>query len=119
MHSINLNDKLNRISKHWDPKIIAELNENYIKVAKIQGEFLWHKHDNEDELFHVLSGTLVIRLRDGDITLHPGELCVIPKGVEHMPVADEEVHILLMEPKSTLNTGDVQNERTKTEEEWI
>lgn len=120
MHAINLQQKLRKIDKHWDPKVVAELNENYIKLAKIKGEFVWHKHDNEDELFFVVQGNLTIRFRGGETQLAPGELCVIPKGVEHMPVAPEEVHIMLVEPKSTLNTGDAQqDERTKTEPDWI
>lgn len=120
MHAVNLQEKLARIDKHWDPKIVAELNENYIKLARIKGEFVWHKHDNEDELFYVIQGELTIRFRDKDVQLAPGELCVIPKGVEHMPVAEQEVQIMLVEPKSTLNTGDAQgDERTKTEADWI
>lgn len=119
MHAISLQDKLAKITAHWEPKIIAELNENYIKLAKIKGEFVWHSHAHEDELFLVVSGALVIRFRDRDVTLGPGELCVIPKGVEHMPVADEEVQIMLVEPKGTLNTGDAGGERTRTELEWI
>lgn len=119
MHAISLQDKLAKITAHWEPKIIAELNENYIKLAKIKGEFVWHSHAHEDELFLVVSGALVIRFRDRDVTLGPGELCVIPKGVEHMPVADKEVQIMLVEPKGTLNTGDAGGERTRTELEWI
>jgi len=120
MQAVNLEQKLELIDTHWDPKIVAELNENYIKLARIKGEFVWHKHDNEDELFYVVRGQLTIRFRDRDVHLAPGELCVIPKGVEHMPVAPEEVCIMLVEPKSTLNTGDAEGDaRTKTEEEWI
>lgn len=120
MHAINLAQKLQQIHSHWDPKVVAELNENYIKLAKIKGEFVWHKHDNEDELFYVVQGELIIRFRDHETRLGPGELCVIPKGVEHMPVAPQEVQIMLVEPKSTLNTGDAEgDERTKTDVDWI
>ncbi len=119
MDKINLKQKFALFQTHWDPKVVAELNENYIKLAKIKGEFVWHKHDNEDELFFVVKGTLVIRFRDSELTLEPGELCVIPKGVEHMPVAAEEVQIMLVEPKTTVNTGDVTDRRTKLAVEWI
>lgn len=120
MRAVNLQEKLKLITTHWDPKVVAELNENYIKLVKIKGEFVWHKHDVEDELFLVLEGRLVIRFRDGDVVLQPGEFCVIPKGVEHMPVAEEEVWIMLVEPKTTLNTGDATGDaRTKSEMEWI
>lgn len=119
MDKINLKRKFALFQTHWDPKVVAELNDNYIKLAKIKGEFVWHKHDNEDEMFFVVKGTLVIRFRDGELTLEPGELCVIPKGVEHMPVAAEEVWIMLVEPKSTVNTGDAQDRRTKLAVEWI
>ena len=120
MDVVNLQDKLALIHKHWDPKVVAELNDSYVKLAKIQGEFVWHKHDNEDELFLVLQGRLTIRLRNRDLELGPGEFCVIPKGTEHLPVAPQEVHILLLEPKGTLNTGDaVGDARTKSQVEWL
>lgn len=109
---VHLEQKLSLFQEYWSPKIVGELNENYIKVAKFQGEFLWHKHDNEDELFLILKGSLVIQLRDQDLTLNEGDLVVIPKGVEHRPVAAEEVHAILIEPKSVVNTGDVASERT-------
>jgi mannose-6-phosphate isomerase-like protein (cupin superfamily) len=109
---VHLAQKLSLFQDYWSPKIVGELNENYIKVAKFKGEFLWHKHDNEDELFLVLKGTLVIHLRDQDLTLNEGDFVVIPKGVEHKPVATEETHALLIEPKSVVNTGDVADERT-------
>ena len=112
MELVNLNEKLSKFSDHWSPKIVGELNESYVKLVKLQGEFIWHHHDHEDELFLVLKGRLLMRLRDGDITIGPGEFLIVPRGVEHMPVAEEEVHLLLLEPKSTLNTGNVKNERT-------
>ena len=94
------------------PRIVGELNDSYVKVAKLKGEFVWHKHEAEDELFLVTKGKLLIKLRDKDVWLEEGEFIIIPKGVEHKPVADEEVHVVLIEPKSTLNTGNVKNEKT-------
>jgi mannose-6-phosphate isomerase-like protein (cupin superfamily) len=110
---IRLDEKLSRFSEHWSPKIIGQINEMEIKLAKLKGEFIWHHHDEEDELFFVISGRLTMRLRDGDLTINPGELVIIPHGVEHMPVAEEEVHVMLIERAGTLNTGDVQNERSR------
>jgi mannose-6-phosphate isomerase-like protein (cupin superfamily) len=115
---INLADKFNLFQEPWHPKIVGELNDSYVKLAKLNGEFVWHHHDNEDELFLVIKGTLVIKLRDQELTIHEGEFVVIPKGVEHLPIVEEEVQVLLLEPKSTLNTGNVQNEKT-VEAEWI
>ncbi|MGA7194711.1 MAG: cupin domain-containing protein [Anaerolineales bacterium] len=115
---INLISKFNLFQEPWHPKIVGELNDSYVKLAKLKGEFVWHHHDNEDELFLVIKGTLVIKLRDQELTIHEGEFVIIPKGVEHLPVAEEEVQVLLLEPKSTLNTGDVQNEKT-VDAEWI
>ncbi len=112
MEKVNLADKFSLFQEHWSPKIVGELNDSYVKLAKLKGEFVWHYHENEDELFLVVKGRLLIKLRDRDIWLDEGEFTIIPKGVEHLPVADEEVHVLLLEPKSTLNTGNVQNERT-------
>lgn len=110
---VNLTNKFSMFNEHWSPKIIGDLNDSHIKIAKIKGEFVWHKHDNEDELFIVVKGKLLIKLRDKDLYLSEGELVVIPKGVEHLPIAEDEVFIMMIEPKSTLNTGDVMNERTK------
>lgn len=118
MQKVNLADKLGLISDYWSPKIVGELNDFYVKLVKLKGEFVWHFHENEDEMFLVVKGRLLIKLRDGDIRLREGEFFIIPKGVEHMPVADDEVHVLLLEPKSTLNTGNVRNNRT-VEAEWI
>ncbi len=110
--TITLADKLAMIREQWSPKIIAELNDSHVKLARLQGEFVWHAHEEEDELFLVLRGTLRILLRDGEITLREGEMAVIPRGVEHLPIAEQEVHVMLIEPKGTLNTGNVRNDRT-------
>jgi mannose-6-phosphate isomerase-like protein (cupin superfamily) len=115
---VDLSQKFELFSEHWSPKIVGELNDSYIKLARLQGKFVWHRHEQEDELFLVIKGSLVIRLRDRDLTLTQGQFVIIPRGVEHLPVAEQEVQILLMEPKSTLNTGDVVNERT-IEAGWI
>ena len=115
MELVNINEKLSRFSDHWSPKIVGELNDSYVKVVKLKGEFIWHHHDHEDELFLVIKGQLLMRLRDRDIRLNPGEFLIVPRGVEHMPVAEEEVHLVLLEPKTTLNTGNVRNERTVEE----
>ncbi|MBP1905174.1 mannose-6-phosphate isomerase-like protein (cupin superfamily) [Paenibacillus turicensis] len=112
MQKVNIKEKLSKFNEHWSPKIIGEINDCYVKVVKLQGEFVWHKHDDEDEMFLVIKGTLTIKLRTEDITLEEGEFFIIPKGIEHMPVAENEVHVLLFEPKTTLNTGNVSNERT-------
>lgn len=112
MDKTNVYHKMDLFNEYWSPKIIGEVNESYVKVAKLKGEFLWHTHENEDEMFYVLKGLLVIKFRDKDVALNEGEFLIIPKGVEHMPVADEEVHVMLIEAKATLNTGNVRNERT-------
>jgi mannose-6-phosphate isomerase-like protein (cupin superfamily) len=113
METVNLKDKLSKVHDCWNPRIIGELNDSYVKIVKLQGEFVWHHHDNEDEMFLVLQGKLRMKLRDGDKIVNAGEFIIVPKGVEHMPVAEEEVHIVLFEPKTTLNTGNVQNNRTR------
>jgi len=112
VRKVNVSDKFNLFDEYWSPKIIGELNDFHIKAVKLKGEFVWHKHETEDELFFVITGRLVIRLRDGEISLGPGEFVVIPHKVEHLPIAEEEVHVLLLEPKSTVNTGTIANERT-------
>ena len=112
MEKVNLDQKFNLFQDYWSPKIAGELNDFYVKLAKLKGEFVWHHHETEDELFLVVKGTLLIKLRDRDIWLQEGEFFIIPKGVEHLPIAKEEAHVLLLEPKSTLNTGNLQNERT-------
>lgn len=104
--AINLAEKLAQFSEHWSPRTIAQLNDYDIMVVKVHGEFVWHKHDDTDDFFLVLKGRLVIRLRDREVVLNPGDLFVVPRGVEHQPVAEEEVHILLIEPTGTPNTGD-------------
>lgn len=109
---VNLAQKFSLFSDYWNPKIAGELNDSYLKVVKLKGEFIWHQHEAEDELFLVVKGRLLIKLRDRDLWLSEGELVVIPHGVEHCPVAAEEVQAILLEPKTTLNTGDVQSERT-------
>lgn len=109
---VNLGETFTRFTETWRPKIVAELNDTYVKVVKLKDEFVWHHHETEDELFYVVKGALTIRLRDGEVHLGEGELVVIPKGVEHLPVADEEAQVVLIEPKSTLNTGNVRNDRT-------
>jgi mannose-6-phosphate isomerase-like protein (cupin superfamily) len=113
METVNLKEKLSRVNEYWSPKIIGELNDSYVKVVKLQGEFVWHHHDHEDEMFLVVAGNLRMRFRDREEIIKPGEFIIVPKGVEHLPVADEEVHIVLFEPKTTLNTGNVHNERTR------
>jgi mannose-6-phosphate isomerase-like protein (cupin superfamily) len=119
MQTINIKEKLASFADCWSPKIIGELNESYVKAVKLKGEFVWHHHDNEDELFLVIKGTLRMRFRDRDALVREGEFLIVPRGVEHLPVADEEVHILLIEPKSTLNTGNLNNERTVAQLERI
>ena len=109
---INLAEKLTRFDDRWNPRIVADLNDSHVKLVKVQGEFVWHQHAHEDELFLVLKGTLIIELRDGSVTLGPGEMVVIPRGVEHRPVAAEEVHLMLIEPKGIRHTGDVESELT-------
>jgi mannose-6-phosphate isomerase-like protein (cupin superfamily) len=117
--TVNLEQAFRSFAEHWSPRVAAEVNETCVKLVKLKGEFVWHRHDEEDELFLVVNGSLVIRFRSGEIRLGPGELVVVPRGVEHLPVADEEVHILLVEPRSTLNTGNVRNERTVLEPKRI
>ncbi len=112
MNVINIADKFSQIQEYYRPRIAGELNDAYLKLVKLKGEFVWHQHENEDELFLVVKGRLRIKLRDRDLWLDEGEFVIIPKGVEHCPVADEEVQAILLEPKSTLNTGNVLNERT-------
>jgi mannose-6-phosphate isomerase-like protein (cupin superfamily) len=119
MQKINLAEKFALIHEHWSPKIVAELNGQHLKLARLKGEFVWHRHPAEDELFLVLHGELMIRFRDGEATLREGEMIVVPAGVEHLPVAVEEVEVLLLEPASTRNTGDVLDDRTVLRPDWI
>jgi len=110
---INLVEKFASFDDLWSPKVAAELNGQQVKLAKLHGEFVWHHHEHEDELFWVVRGSLRIEFRDGVVELGPGELCVVPRGVEHRPVAEEPCEVVLFEPASTLNTGNVQDERTR------
>ena len=119
MDVVDLSERLSRFSSHWDPKIVAELNGQHVKLAKLLGPFVWHRHESEDELFLVLRGSLAMELRDRTLTLREGQLVVIPRGVEHRPVAEEEVHVLLFEPASTLNTGDAGGPMTVPSPERI
>ena len=112
MEKVNLSEKLLQIDQYWSPRIAGSLNGQHIKLAKLKGEFIWHHHEDADEMFLVLRGVLLLRLRDRDVTLEPGEFFIVPRGVEHLPVAEEEVHLMLFEPAGTLNTGNVRNERT-------
>ena len=115
MQKINLAEKFAMFSEHWSPKIVGELNGQYVKLTKFQGEFMWHRHDAEDELFLVVKGKFAMHFRDRVEEVRENELIIVPAGVEHKPVAEQEVHVLLFEPKSTLNTGNVRNERTLDE----
>jgi len=119
MNKIKLEDKFELISNYWEPKIIGEVNDSYIKLAKFKDEFVWHIHENEDEMFYVVQGTLTIKFRDKDVILKENECIIIPKGIEHMPYAEEEVLVMLIEAKSTLNTGNVENEKTVKDLEII
>ena len=112
IRKVNLGETFARFHDQWSPKVVGEVNDSLVKLVKLKGEFVWHHHDREDELFLVVKGKLRLKLRDKDLVLGPGEFAIIPHGVEHLPVADEETHVLLFEPNSTLNTGNVQNERT-------
>ena len=119
METINLKDKFSHFSDYWNPRIIGELNDCHIKAVKLKGDFVWHHHDNEDELFFVARGTLRMKFRDRETLVREGEFLIVPRGTEHCPAADEEVHLILMEPKSTLNTGNITNERTVAQLEHI
>ncbi len=120
INKINITEKLSLFSDHWNPRIVGELNGQHVKLAKFQGEFIWHKHDNEDELFLVLEGSFKMELRDKTIEMNKGDFIIIPKGVEHKPSAEKEVQIMLFEPAATLNTGNnSESELTKKNLEWI
>ncbi|MCG8909997.1 MULTISPECIES: cupin domain-containing protein [Pseudomonas] len=116
---INLQDKLGRITETWQPRVIAEMNDYQLKVVKLQGDFVWHSHADTDETFIVLDGELRIDFRDGPLTLRAGELYVVPRGVEHKPYAEQEVQLMLIEPRGVLNTGDAGGERTAENDRWI
>lgn len=118
MESVNLAEKFALFKEHWKPKIVGEVNAAYVILVKLLGDFVWHRHEAEDELFLVVKGRMVLRLRDQELPLSAGEMAIVPRGVEHLPVAEEEAHVLLMEPKSTVNTGSMTGDRT-AEAEWI
>ena len=119
MEKVNIKEKLSLFHEHWHPRIIGELNGQHVKAVKLSGEFVWHHHDNEDELFLVIKGKLKMEFRDRVEEINEGEFIIVPRGVEHKPVADEEVHILLFEPDTTVNTGNVDSERTRKQLEKI
>ena len=112
MESINVREKLNLIDDHWNPRIIGELNGQQVKVAKIEGEFVWHNHKNEDELFYIIKGKLIIEFKDKKVELNEGEMIIVPKGVDHKPIAEQEVWIMLFEPKNIKHTGNVEHKLT-------
>lgn len=119
VEAINLREKLARIDALWSPRIVGQVNDTHVKLARIQGEFEWHHHENEDELFLVVSGRLLLQFRDREVWLEEGEMLIVPRGVEHRPVAPEECHVLMVEPAGTLNTGNVVSDRTVASPEWI
>src|SRR5437870_4010976 len=119
LQKISIAQKLGSFHDLWQPRIVAQINDTHVKLTKLKGEFEWHHHVNDDELFLVIAGRLTIQLRDGDVELGPGEMLVVPHGVEHRPVAVEEVHLMLIEPAGTLNTGNVQSDRTVADPLWI
>jgi mannose-6-phosphate isomerase-like protein (cupin superfamily) len=119
MNTVSLKEKFSLFSDRWKPRIIGEVNDCYLKAVKVKGDFVWHHHENEDELFLVVKGTLRMKFPDREAVIKEGEFIIVPRGVEHCPVADEETHIVLIEPKSTLNTGNVTNERTVAQLERI
>ncbi len=116
---INISEKLSLFSEYWNPKIVGELNGQQVKLAKFKGKFIWHKHENEDEMFYVLNGKFKMEFRDKTIEVNEGEFIIVPKGVDHRPVAEEEVHVMLFEPETTLNTGNTNNKFTKEDLENI
>ena len=119
MHTVNLVDKFSQFQDHFHPRVLGEINDFAVKAVKLKGEFMWHHHDHEDELFLVVKGTLRMKFRTHEAVVREGEFVIVPHGVEHMPVAEEEVHIILLEPKTTLNTGNIVNERTVSQLERI
>jgi mannose-6-phosphate isomerase-like protein (cupin superfamily) len=123
MRVVNLAQKFSEFSDHWSPKVAGELNGQHVRLAKLKGEFVWHHHDEEDELFFVVKGTLRMKVRENgaehELTVREGEFLIMPRGTEHLPIADEEVHLMLLEPAGTLNTGNLRNERTKQQLEHV
>lgn len=119
IRKVNLEAKLASFTETWSPRVVGRVNDTHVKVVKLEGEFPWHLHEEEDELFLVLEGRLLLQFRDGEVWLEPGEFVIVPRGTEHRPVAPEETHVVLVEPAGTLNTGNLRNERTVEEPEWI
>ncbi len=117
--TINFKDKFSKFTEHWSPRVIAEMNDYQFKLVKVEGEFVWHEHTDTDEVFIVIEGTLNIEFRDGSVSLDSGEMFVIPKGVEHKPVASSECKIMIVEPKGVVNTGDTDSELTAEEDVWV
>lgn len=117
MHKVSLREKLDQITEHWAPKVVGQVETCHIKLVKLSGEFVWHSHPHEDEMFLVIEGDLVMRFRDREVALAPGEFIIVPKGVEHQPFAPEEASVMLFEPVSTVNTGDVGGPRTRAAEQ--
>jgi mannose-6-phosphate isomerase-like protein (cupin superfamily) len=115
MEKVNLQQKFDHVTQHWSPKIVGEVNDCHVKIVKFQGAFTWHHHQHEDEMFLVTKGSFRMRFREGDVEVGEGEFIIVPKGVEHLPVADEEVQVVLFEPKTTLNTGNVRDAHTVEE----
>jgi len=119
MEKVNLDQKFALFNEHWKPKIVGELNGQHVKLGKVEGSFVWHQHEREDELFLVVKGKMRLEFRDSTVDIDKGEFIIVPRGIEHRPVANEECHILIFEPASTLNTGNVNHEFTVTQPEWI
>jgi mannose-6-phosphate isomerase-like protein (cupin superfamily) len=119
MNTINIHEKFRKFNEHWSPKVIAQMNDYHFKIAKIQGEFVWHSHPETDEVFIVIQGDMQIAFRDGNAALKAGEMLVVPKGVEHKPIAEQECHILMVEPAGTVNTGDAGGNLTVEDLEWV
>ena len=119
MDKVNFQEKLSLFSEHWSPKVIAEMNDYQFKLAKLHGEFVWHQHDDTDETFIILSGSLVIELEDESVELEEGDLYVVPKGVQHRPIAKNECHVLLIEPRGVINTGEATSELRAENDQWI
>lgn len=118
IETVNIVEKFALIHEHWHPRVVGELNDAFVKLARLKGEFVWHHHEHEDEMFLVIKGRLLMRLREREVWVNEGEFIIIPRGVEHMPVAEDEVHVMLLEPKTTRNTGNVRDERT-VDAEWL
>jgi mannose-6-phosphate isomerase-like protein (cupin superfamily) len=119
IRKVSLAEKFGSFQDHWSPRIVGEVNDSYVKLVKFEGDFVWHRHETEDELFLVVKGSLRMKVRDGELVVNEGEFVIVPRGVEHLPVADEETHVLLLEPKTTINTGNVRSERTVANPERI